>query len=118
MLTYIESARHVPFEIQRVYHVYGVPAGGSRGGHAHRTLQQFIIAANGSFDVNVDDGTGRRSFHLSRPGEGLYLPAMIWREVVRFSPGAVCLVLASKPYDESDYYRVYEDFRQAAQAQA
>jgi dTDP-4-dehydrorhamnose 3,5-epimerase-like enzyme len=113
-LTYIEGARHIPFEIMRVYHVYDVPEGGARGGHAHRTLQQFLIAARGSFDVVVDDGKARQSFHLSDVDGGLYMPAMIWRELTNFSPGAVCLVLASKYYDETDYFHDYDVFQKAA----
>jgi len=117
-LTFIEGSRHIPFAIQRVYYLYDVPGGETRGGHAHRNLEQFIIASSGSFDVIVDDGRVRRVFSLNRPYIGLYLPPMIWRELNNFSSGAVCLVLASLPYDESDYYRDFEEYIKAAQAQA
>lgn len=110
-LTFIESKKHIPFEIKRVYYLYDVPGGEARGGHAHRKLQQFIIAANGSFDVVVDDGVRKKKFHLSRSYYGLYIPKMIWRELKNFSSGSVCLVLASDFYDERDYIRDYKDFK-------
>jgi len=110
-LTFIEGGKHVPFEIKRVYYLYDVPGGAVRGGHAHKKLQQLIIAASGSFDVLLDDGYNRKRFHLNRSYYGLYIPTMIWRELDNFSTGAVCLVLASEYYDESDYIRNYEEFR-------
>jgi len=110
-LTFIEENRHVPFEIKRVYYLYDVPGGESRGGHAHKRLQQFIIAASGSFDVILDDGFERKRFHLNRSYYGLYVPPMIWRELDNFSSGSVCLVLASEYYDEEDYIRDYEIFK-------
>ena len=113
-LTAIESKRQVDFEIQRVYYLYDVPGGAERGGHAHRTLRQLIIAVSGSFDVVLDDGHERTSIHLNRANSGLYLAPMIWREIENFSGGSVCLVLASAPYDESDYMRDYESFRSSA----
>ncbi len=109
-LTFIEENKHIPFEIKRVYYLYDVPGGESRGGHAHKQLQQFIIAASGSFDVILDDGFNRKRFHLNRSYYGLYVPTMIWRELDNFSTGAVCLVLASEYYDESDYIRDYQEF--------
>ncbi|OWK38562.1 sugar 3,4-ketoisomerase [Fimbriiglobus ruber] len=109
-LTFVEGDRHVPFPIRRVYYLYDVPGGADRGGHAHKDLRQFIVAMSGSFDVVVDDGRRRQRYHLNRSYYGLYLPTMIWRELDNFSSGSVCLVLASAPYDESDYYRRYEDF--------
>jgi hypothetical protein len=112
-LTFIESARHVDFEIKRVYYLYDVPGGADRGGHAHRTLRQLIIAASGSFDVVLDDGRGRTAVHLNRSYSGLYLAPMVWREIENFSGGSVCLVLASAHFDESDYIRDYEDYRAA-----
>jgi dTDP-4-dehydrorhamnose 3,5-epimerase-like enzyme len=113
-LTFIEGNRHVPFEIKRVYYLYDVPSGESRGGHAHKRLHQFIIAVSGSFDVILDDGFERMRYHLNRPYYGLYIPPMIWRELDNFSSGAVCLVLASEFYDEDDYIRDYESFKKMA----
>lgn len=112
-LTFIESERHIPFPIERVYYLYDVPGGESRGGHAHKMLQQFIIAASGSFDVLLDDGIKKRRFALNRSYFGLYVPNMLWRELENFSSSSVCLVLASRPYDESDYFRDYGDFKRA-----
>lgn len=109
-LTFIEGERHIPFAVRRVYYLYDVPGGETRGGHAHRRLQQFIVAMSGSFDVVVDDGFAQRAFSLNRSYYGLYLPAMVWRELVNFSSGSVCLVLASTPYEESDYIRDYDAF--------
>jgi hypothetical protein len=104
-LTFIEGSRHVPFEIARVYYLYDVPGGADRGGHAHRTLTQLLIALSGSFDVHTDTGSDRRTFHLNRANFGLLLPSMTWREIDNFSGGSVCLVLASAHYDEGDYIR-------------
>ena len=109
-LTFIEGNRHIPFLIQRVYYLYDVPAGAMRGGHAHKKLQQFIIAASGSFTVIVDDGRKRKEFFLNRPHYGLYIPQMRWRELENFSSGSICVVLASEVYEESDYYRNYKRF--------
>jgi dTDP-4-dehydrorhamnose 3,5-epimerase-like enzyme len=109
-LTFVEQNRHVPFDIKRIYYLYDVPGGESRGGHAHKHLQQFIIAASGSFDVIVDDGVKKQRFHLNRSYYGLYIPRMVWRELDNFSSGSVCLVLASEFYDEDDYIRDYNQF--------
>jgi hypothetical protein len=109
-LTPIEANVDVPFEIRRVYYLYDVPGGENRGGHAHRALEQFIIAVSGSFDVVLDDGTQRRSFFLNRSYYGLYVPPMLRRELDNFSSGSVSLVLASAPYDEADYIRDYDQF--------
>ena len=109
-LSFIENQRHVPFDIKRVYYLYDVPAGAERGGHGHKALQQLIIAVAGSFDVMLDDGANKKLVQLNRPYEGLYVCPMIWRELVNFSSGAVCLVLASEMYDEKDYYRDYAEF--------
>ena len=115
-LTYIEGNEHVPFAIQRVYYLYDVPGGESRAGHAHRRLEQLLIAASGSFDVVVDNGVEQRLFTLNRSYFGLYLPPMLWREIQNFSSGAVCLALASLPYEESDYFRDYDDLVRARTA--
>jgi hypothetical protein len=112
-LTFIETGRHVPYEIKRVYYLYDVPGGAERGGHAHRVLHEFIIAMSGSFDVILDDGKQKKRFHLNRSYFGLYVRPMIWRELDNFSSGSVCMVLASSVYDESDYYRNYNEFVQA-----
>lgn len=113
-LTFIEGHNHIPFDIKRVYYLYDVPGGAERGGHAHKALQQLVIAISGSFDIHLDDGTERRTIHLNRGYDGLLIPTMIWREIDNFSSAAVCLVMASERYDESDYYRVYDEFVQAA----
>lgn len=109
-LTFVEENKHVPFDIKRVYYLYDVPGGEKRAGHAHKTLQQFVIAASGSFDVIIDDGTRKETFRLNRSYYGLYIPPMVWRELENFSSGSVCLVLASEPYNEGDYVRDYESF--------
>ena len=109
-LTFIEGTVHVPFEIKRVYYLYDVPGGEWRAGHAHRGLLQVLIAMSGSFDVTLDDGTDRRKFSLNRSYFGLYVPALMWREIDNFSSGAVCMALASAPFDELDYIRSYEDY--------
>jgi hypothetical protein len=114
-LTFIEGSRHIPFDIRRVYYLYDVPGGAARAGHAHRNLQQFLIAMSGSFDVLIDDGAARTTFHLNRSYYGLYIPSMIWREIDNFSSGSVCLALASEYFEEEDYYREYSDFLAAAQ---
>ena len=113
-LTFIEATKHIPFEIKRIYYLYDVPGGASRGGHAHRNLQQFVIAANGSFDVITENGTNKKRFFLNRSYYGLYIPTMIWREMDNFSSGSVCLVLASEFYDEEDYIRDYREFKKLA----
>lgn len=110
-LTFIEGDEHIPFPIKRVYYLYDIPGGESRGGHAHKTLEQFIIAANGSFDVVLDDGHNKERYHLNRSYYGLYLPNLIWRELDNFSSGSVCLVLASEPFDEDDYIREHHIFK-------
>jgi dTDP-4-dehydrorhamnose 3,5-epimerase-like enzyme len=109
-LTFIESGRHIQFDIKRVYYLYDVPGGAERGGHAHKELQQLIVAMSGSFDVVLNDGEVERRYHLNRSYYGLYVPTMLWRELDNFSSGAVCMVLASNYYSESDYYRDYSEF--------
>ncbi|MHB8872553.1 MAG: sugar 3,4-ketoisomerase [Myxococcaceae bacterium] len=112
-LTFVEGERHVPFPIARVYYLYDIPGGASRAGHAHKKLVQLVIAVSGSFDVLLDDGTQRAKVSLNSPYKGLMVKSMVWREIDNFSSGAVCLVLASLPYDEGDYYRTYEQFTAA-----
>jgi hypothetical protein len=114
-LSFIEGGHHVPFDIARVYYLYDVPGGESRGGHAHKALHQVIIAINGSFNVEIDDGLSKKSIQLCRANEGLYIVPGIWRELTNFTSGSVCLVLASRPYEESDYYRDYGQFLHAVQ---
>src|ERR687884_1791327 len=109
-LTFLEGGRNVPFEIRRVYYLYDVPGGSSRAGHGHKTLHQLMIAMSGSFDVILDDGYRKQKYHLNRSYYGLYICPMIWRDIDNFSSGSVCMVLASDFFDESDYYRQYEDF--------
>ena len=110
-LTFIEENRHIPFEIKRVYYLYDVPGGESRGGHAHKQLQQFIIAATGSFDVILDGGSSQERYHLNRSYYGLYVPPMVWRELDNFSSGSVCLCLVSDYFDEEDYIRDHAVFK-------
>jgi dTDP-4-dehydrorhamnose 3,5-epimerase-like enzyme len=112
-LTFVEGQRHVPFDIARIYYLYDVPGGSTRGGHAHRTLEQVFIALSGSFDVKLDNGREVKNYTLNRSYVGLYVPKMTWREIENFSTGAVCLVLASDRYDEADYLRNYDDFLEA-----
>ena len=112
-LSFVESGNHIPFEIKRIYYLYDIAAGATRGEHGHRKLEQLFVAMCGSFDVTLDDGHITKRFHLSHPWEGLYVSPMMWRSIHNFSPGATCLVLASAPYDESDYYRDYGVFLQA-----
>jgi len=109
-LTFLESQRHLPFAFKRVYYLYDVPGGEARGGHAHKELEQFVIAASGSFDVVLDNGIEKKRYHLNRPYYGLYIPRMMWRELDNFSSGSVCLVLTSAYYDEDDYVRDYETY--------
>ncbi len=101
--------RNLPFNVKRVYYLYNVP-GGARGSHAHKELKQLIVSACGSFDVILNDGENQKTVHLNHPDRGLLIEPGIWREIVNFSYGAVCLVLASLEYDENDYIRDYNDF--------
>lgn len=110
-LTYAEGDRHLPFPLRRVYYLYDVPGGESRGGHAHRNLYQCVVAASGAFDVLLDDGENKKVVTLNRPYFGLLIVPGIWRELLEFSSGSVCLVLASEKYEEADYFRDYDTFR-------
>lgn len=109
-ISVVQNRDTVPFDVKRVYFLYDVPGGESRGAHAHRELSQLIIAASGSFRVTLDDGIVKRSFLLNKPYQGLYVKPGIWRELDDFSSGAVCMVLASELYDANDYIRDYDEF--------
>ncbi len=109
-ISVVQNVKDVPFEVKRVYYLYDVPGGESRGGHAHYELKQLIVAASGSFDVVIDDGNVKRTFTLNRPYQGLLVTPGLWRELNNFSSGSVCLVLASMEYDEADYIRSYDKF--------
>lgn len=109
-ISVVENGRTLPFDVKRVYYLYDVPGGESRGGHAHKELSQLIVAASGSFSVTLDDGKVKRTFLLNRPYQGLYVVPGIWRDLDDFSSGAVCMVLASHTYDPADYIRSYPDF--------
>ena len=109
-ITPVEGNKDILFDIERVYYLYDVPGGESRGGHAHKKLQQLIVSVMGSFDVVLDDGQKKKTVTLNRAYYGLYVPKMIWRELENFSSGGICLVLASMPYDEDDYIRDYDEF--------
>ena len=109
-ITVVENGATLPFDVKRVYYIYDVPGGESRGAHAHKELEQLIVAVSGSFTVTLDDGTSKRSFFLNRPYQGLYVKSGLWRDLVDFSSGAVAMVLVSEVYKADDYIRTYEDF--------
>ena len=109
-LTFIEGGRQVPFEIKRVFFIYDVPTGESRGAHAHRELHEFVICLSGSFDVELDDGESKRTVHLNRPWRGLHIPPMMWAAETNFDAGSVCLVLTSALYDGADYLYDYDEY--------
>lgn len=110
-ITAIENNIHLPFDVERVFYLYDVPGGEKRGGHAHKELQELIIAVSGAFDVLMDDGKNKKIIHLDRPFIGLHITQGVWRELLNFSSGAICLVLASHKYDEDDYIREYSQFK-------
>lgn len=110
-LSFVEELAHIPFKISRVFWIYDVPGGESRGGHAYKENSEFIIALSGSFDVVVDDGNKREVFHLNRSYQGLYLPKMVWRKMNNFSTNSLAVVLASSPYNPTDYIYDYESFK-------
>ena len=103
----------IPFSIKRVYYLYDVPSDSYRGGHAHKNLIQFMIPLSGSFEVLLDDGINKKKIMLNKPNKGLLIPQGIWREMDNFSSGAICMVLASENYEESDYYRDYSEFQKS-----
>lgn len=109
-LCFAEAGRHVPFDIQRVYFLYDVPSGSERAGHAHKALQQVLLAVSGSFNVRLNDGRREETVTLNRPNVGLMIGPGVWREIDNFSSGSVCLVLASMHYDEADYFRDFDQF--------
>lgn len=109
-ITAINNDQDLPFAVKRIYYLYDVPGGEARGGHAHKDLHQLIVAGSGSFDIVLNDSKTIKTFSLSRPYMGLYVPPGLWRELTNFSSGAICLVLASINYLESDYFRNYETF--------
>ena len=109
-LSFIEGDRHVPFRIERTYCIYDVPGGQMRAGHAYRTQQEFIVALSGSFDIVFTDGNGVKTVTLNRSYNGVYVPPMMWRQLTNFSTNSVALVLASMPFDESDYIRDFGEY--------
>ena len=110
-ITVVENDNIIHFEVKRIYYLYDVPSGEERGGHAHYELEQYIIAASGSFDVDLDDGINKRKFTLNRPNLALHVVPGLWRELNNFSSGSISLVLASEKYTEEDYIRNYEHFK-------
>ncbi len=109
-ITAVNNLQELPFEIKRIFYLYDIPAGESRGAHAHKECHQFLIAASGSFEVMVDDGKTKKVFTLNQPHIGLHVPPGLWASEQNFSSGAICIVLASHEYNESDYLRSYEEF--------
>jgi len=109
-ITVVENGNNIPFDVKRIYYLYDVPSGEARGGHAHYELQQYIIAASGSFDVILNDGVNRRTISLNRPNIALHIVPGLWRELDNFSSGSIAMVLASHLYDENDYIRNYENY--------
>jgi hypothetical protein len=116
-LTFIEGERHLPFAFRRIFYLYDVPGGSQRAGHALKRCHQFLIAVSGSFDVLLDDGSEKKRVHLNRSYHGLHVTPLTWRELDNFSSNAVCLVLASELYGESDYYRDYGEFLAAVRSE-
>lgn len=111
-ITPVENNIHIPFAVKRVYYLYDIPGGESRAAHGHKQLEQFIVAASGSFDITIDDGINKKTVQLNRPYMGLHIKPGIWRDISNFSSGAICLVLASMLYTEGDYLREYNQFKE------
>lgn len=109
-ITAIQNNKEIPFDIKRIFYLYDIPGGESRGAHAHKECHQFLVAASGSFEVQLDDGKVKKTVMLNQPYRGLHIPPGIWASEVNFSSGAICLVLASHKYDENDYLRNYNEF--------
>ena len=109
-ITPVSSFDNVPFDIQRVFYIYDIPGGESRGAHAHKECHEFLIAASGSFQIEMDDGVNKRTVELNRPYYGLHLPPGLWAAEKGFSSGAICLVLCSHPYEEDDYIKSYDKY--------
>jgi len=109
-ITIVENEATVPFDVKRIYYLYDVPGGETRGGHGHKELQQLIVAASGSFDLILDDGKYKKMVTLNRPDYGLYITPGIWRDIINFSSGSICLVMASMEYDPEEYLRDYQEF--------
>lgn len=110
-LSFIEQFKHIPFKIERTYWIYDVPGGESRGGHAYKENQEFIVALSGGVDIIIDDGKEKKTFTLNRSYYGLYVPKGMWREMINFTTNSVILILASIPYSADDYIRDYDEFR-------
>lgn len=109
-ITPIHNSLEVPFDVRRIFYLYDIPGGESRGAHAHKQCHQFLVAASGSFEILLNDGKVQRLIQLNRPYQGLHIPPMIWASEINFSSGSICLVLASEKYNEDDYIRQYESF--------
>lgn len=114
-ITAVNNKREIPFDVKRVFYLYDIPGGESRGAHAHKECHQFLVAASGAFEVLMDDGRTQRQVQLNRPYMGLHIPPGIWASEINFSSGSICLVLASHTYNESDYIRDYQEFKQFTQ---
>ena len=110
-ISVVENDLSIPFKINRVYYIYDVPGGSDRGGHAHKTLEQFVVAVSGAFDIVIDDGRNKKSIRLDRPYIALHIKKGIWREMRNFTSGSVCMVIASLPYDKEDYIDNYKAFK-------
>lgn len=111
-ITPVTNSVEIPFDIKRVFYLYDIPGGEDRGAHAHKKCHQFLVAASGSFEILLDDGSTKRIMQLNRPYFGVHIPPLIWASEINFSSGSICIVLASEPYDEVDYIREYNEYLQ------